>query len=47
MSCQIFVLPVIKHHAGECSGCRRCEGRCPFKVKISERMQAAAKLFGR
>ena len=37
----------LKHHAGECSGCRRCEGRCPFKVKICERMQAAAKLFGR
>ena len=36
----------LKHHAGECSACRRCEKRCPFHVKVAERMKAAAKLFG-
>jgi len=36
----------LKRKAGACTGCKRCEGRCPFHVKIAERMQAAAKLFG-
>ena len=36
----------LEHHASECIGCRRCERRCPFHVKISARMKLAAKLFG-
>ena len=36
----------LKHHAGCCSGCKRCEGRCPFRVGVAARMKAAAKLFG-
>lgn len=37
----------LKHHAGECTACGRCEGRCPFHVKIHERMRLAKALFGR
>lgn len=36
----------LKHHAGECSGCCRCESRCPFHVGIAKRMREAATLFG-
>ena len=36
----------LKRHAGDCSSCGRCERRCPFHVKISERMRRAAELFG-
>ena len=36
----------ISHRAGECVGCRSCEDRCPFGVKISERMEKASELFG-
>ncbi len=36
----------LEHGAGECIGCKGCEGRCPFGVKISERMKKAAELFG-
>ena len=36
----------LKHHASECTACRRCERRCPFHVKVAERMKAAARLFG-
>ena len=36
----------LKHHASECTACRRCEKRCPFHVKIADRMKLAAKLFG-
>jgi len=35
----------LSHHASECIGCTACETRCPFGVKISERMVSAAKLF--
>ena len=35
----------LSHHASECIGCTACEERCPFGVKISERMVSAAKLF--
>ena len=35
----------LEHGAGECIGCKGCEGRCPFGVKISERMKKAAGLF--
>ena len=34
------------HHADECVGCRGCEGRCPFGVKVADRMKKAAELFG-
>ncbi len=32
--------------ASACIGCRGCEARCPFGVKIVERMTQAAALFG-
>ena len=32
--------------AGDCLGCQSCEERCPFGVKISERMVKTAELFG-
>ncbi len=35
----------LEHHANECIGCKACEGRCPFGVKIAERMEKAAELF--
>lgn len=33
--------------ADACIGCRSCESRCPFGVKIAERMKRAAELFGK
>ena len=36
----------LEHTARECVGCRACEPRCPFGVKIAERMEKAAALFG-
>ncbi|MDO4443675.1 MAG: aldo/keto reductase [Slackia sp.] len=33
--------------AQECIACEACESRCPFGVKIAERMEKAAALFGR
>ncbi|WP_322202322.1 aldo/keto reductase [Acutalibacter intestini] len=35
----------LAHGADQCIGCRSCEERCPFGVKIAERMEKAAKLF--
>ncbi|MBQ8994749.1 MAG: aldo/keto reductase [Oscillospiraceae bacterium] len=32
--------------ASSCIGCQSCETRCPFQVKIAERMSKAAELFG-
>jgi len=32
--------------AADCIGCQSCEARCPFEVKIAERMAKAAALFG-
>ena len=32
--------------ASSCIGCHGCESRCPFGVKISDRMAKAAELFG-
>jgi len=32
--------------ASDCIGCQSCESRCPFEVKIAERMQKTAALFG-
>ena len=32
--------------ASSCIGCQSCESRCPFEVKIAERMGRTAELFG-
>ena len=32
--------------ASNCIGCQSCETRCPFEVKIAERMRKTAELFG-
>ena len=37
---------LLEHKASECIGSRSCEERCPFGVKIAERMEKAAKVFG-
>ena len=29
-----------------CIGCKGCEGRCPFGVKIMEHMEKAQAIFG-
>lgn len=35
----------LEHSAAACIGCQECESRCPFGVKIAERMDKTAKLF--
>ena len=35
----------LEHRADACIGCRGCESRCPFGVKVSDRMEKAAALF--
>ena len=37
----------LEHHASECISCKGCENRCPFGVKVSERMKKTAALFER
>ena len=37
----------LEHHAGECVACGGCEKRCPFGVKVTDRMKKAAALFGK
>ena len=37
---------VLEKHAGDCIGCRGCEDRCPFQVKVAERMEKARDVFG-
>ena len=37
---------LLEHHASECIGCHACEKRCPFGVKVADRMQRTAGLFG-
>ena len=37
---------LLEHKASECIACHACEVRCPFGVKIAERMEKTAKLFG-
>lgn len=32
--------------AADCTACRACEERCPFGVKIADKMERAAELFG-
>ncbi len=36
----------LAHHADECIACGGCESRCPFGVRVTERMERAATLFG-
>jgi len=36
----------LEHTASECIGCKECESRCPFGVKIADRMTKTAELFG-
>lgn len=36
----------LEHTASECVGCQGCEERCPFEVKVAERMIKTAALFG-
>lgn len=36
----------LEHHAGDCISCGICEKRCPFHVKVIERMQEAKTFFG-
>lgn len=35
----------LEHRADACIGCRGCESRCPFGVKVADRMEKAAALF--
>lgn len=35
----------LAHNADECIGCGGCESRCPFHVRIAERMARARELF--
>ena len=37
---------LLEHHASECIQCGACEGRCPFGVRIREKMQQAVQIFG-
>ena len=36
----------LTHHADECICCHGCESRCPFGVKVADRMIRTAELFG-
>ena len=36
----------LEHTASECVACKGCESRCPFGVKVADRMKQTAKLFG-
>ncbi|MDY5503044.1 MAG: 4Fe-4S binding protein [Gemmiger sp.] len=38
---------MLEKTASACIGCHACESRCPFGMKIAERMKKAAALFGR
>lgn len=35
----------LEHKASECIECKDCESRCPFEVKVAERMKKAAELL--
>jgi predicted aldo/keto reductase-like oxidoreductase len=37
---------LLEHHASECISCHACEKRCPFGVKVADRMHRTAELFG-
>lgn len=36
----------LEHTASECVACKGCESRCPFGVKVADRMKQTAELFG-
>ena len=36
----------LEKKAGDCIACKGCEARCPFEVKIADRMKKTAELFG-
>ena len=36
----------LKTNASDCIGCQSCESRCPFGVRIADRMERTAALFG-
>ena len=37
----------LPHHAGECTHCGACLGRCPFEVDIPAKMDRAKEVFGK
>lgn len=37
----------LEKHASDCMDCGHCDGRCPFRVKQSERMKQIAEHFGK
>ncbi|MBQ6933672.1 MAG: aldo/keto reductase [Clostridia bacterium] len=37
----------LENTASKCIGCQACEARCPFGVKIADRMVKAAEIFGK
>ncbi len=37
---------ILNAHASDCIGCGQCETRCPFEVKIKEKMKNIKNLFG-
>ena len=36
----------LKANAGDCIGCGGCESRCPFGVRVVERMEQMRQVFG-
>ena len=36
----------LEHTASECVACKGCESRCPFGVKVADRMKQTVELFG-
>ena len=37
----------LPHHASECTHCGSCMTRCPFGVDVPQKMDEAAKVFGK
>jgi predicted aldo/keto reductase-like oxidoreductase len=37
----------LTHKASECIGCRQCETRCPYNLKIAEKLQRVVEVFGK
>ena len=37
---------VMKANGSDCISCRQCESRCPFGVKVAEKMKEAERIFG-